>query len=83
MPYDDDPCRDPALLKAELISVYAQLDHLSAIARALYVGIAMIVASLEELPKIPGVSPVHREQMLLALREAKQALRMAENDTAL
>lgn len=48
MTYDPDDFSEEALLQAELKSVYAQLDHLAAVAQALYVGTCMIVQALDE-----------------------------------
>lgn len=78
MPYDDD-FSEASLLCAELKSVYAQLDHLSAVAQALYVGTRVILQALEDGTPLAELSPVQRGHLHLALRQARRALHMAEH----
>ena len=73
-----DDFSDDTWPQAELNSAYAQLDHLQEVAQALYCGIAMIVQALEGVTTLAWLTPVAREHLRLALREARQALRMAE-----
>lgn len=69
---------DEEFLRAELVSVYAKLDHLILLVDALYGGVCGLIEALTPLPEVPGLSPVAAEHLRLALREAKGALRLAD-----
>ena len=69
---------DDALLQAELLSAYAYEQHLHALVDVLHAGICGLIEALTPLPDVPGLTPVAVEHLRLALREARQALHMAE-----
>jgi hypothetical protein len=83
MPYDPEEFSEESLLTAELQSVYAQLDHLSAVAQALYVGAAMILQALDDGTRLHEMTPLARAHLRLALQQARRALHMAERSPTL
>lgn len=85
MPDDDDEWYDETeglqteLLQAELRSVYAQLEHVSAIATALACGLRGLLDALD-VPSRPGLATqIRRAHWRLALREARDAMRQASD----
>jgi hypothetical protein len=64
--------------EAELLAAYTEIDRVSAIAEALYVGVCGLIEALTPLPEVPGLSPVAVEHLRLALREARNAMQMAD-----
>ena len=69
---------DDAFLQTELLSVYAYEQHLTALVDTLHAGICGLIEALTPLPDVPGLTPVAVEHLRLVLREARQALHMAE-----
>ena len=72
--HDHNADDDIALLQAELCTVYAQLEHVSALAAALQGGLRGLLDALDA-PRYGR--PARSEHLLLALREARTALRQA------